>query len=155
GPRLLGGRAMTPLVPTSAGLPSADPAFDVLLDGLISRLQTGEVLDWSVVAREHPQHAGRLRSMAVALEALGDLASTGDPTSPGMPWQSGKEELVPGVLGDFHVLREVGRGGMAVVYEAEQVSLNRRVALKVLPLAATMDPRQLDRFHREARAAAQ
>jgi serine/threonine protein kinase len=59
-----------------------------------------------------------------------------------------------GHLGDFRILREVGRGGMGVVYEAEQISLGRRVALKVLPFAATMDPRQLQRFHNEARAAA-
>src|SRR5438093_5844364 len=57
-------------------------------------------------------------------------------------------------FGDFRVLREVGRGGMGVVYEAEEISLNRRVALKVLPFAATMDPRQLQRFQNEARAAA-
>src|SRR4051812_12904254 len=49
------------------------------------------------------------------------------------------DELVPGVLGDFRLFREVGRGGMGIVYEAEQVSLGRRVALKVLPFAATMD----------------
>jgi tetratricopeptide (TPR) repeat protein len=57
-------------------------------------------------------------------------------------------------LGDFRIVREVGRGGMGIVYEAEQVSLGRRVALKVLPFAATMDPRHLQRFHNEARAAA-
>ena len=60
----------------------------------------------------------------------------------------------PGQLGDFRLIREVGRGGMGVVYEAEQISLGRRVALKVLPFAATMDPRQLQRFQNEARAAA-
>src|SRR5205085_12110607 len=59
-----------------------------------------------------------------------------------------------GLLGDFRLLRQVGHGGMGVVYEAEQISLGRRVALKVLPLAATMDPRQLQRFHNEAKAAA-
>ena len=63
-------------------------------------------------------------------------------------------EQAVGQLGDFRILREVGRGGMGVVYEAEQVSLGRHVALKVLPFAATMDPRQLQRFHNEARAAA-
>ena len=57
-------------------------------------------------------------------------------------------------LGDFRLIREVGRGGMGIVYEAEQISLGRRVALKVLPFAATMDPRQLQRFRNEAQAAA-
>jgi serine/threonine protein kinase/tetratricopeptide (TPR) repeat protein len=66
------------------------------------------------------------------------------------------EPLLPenGLLGDFRILREIGRGGMGIVYEAEQISLGRRVALKVLPFSATMDPRQLQRFHNEARAAA-
>src|SRR5262249_54858643 len=46
-------------------------------------------------------------------------------------------------------------GGMGIVYEAHQSSLNRRVALKVLPFAASMDPKQLQRFQNEAQAAAQ
>ncbi|MGD9853797.1 MAG: protein kinase, partial [Planctomycetaceae bacterium] len=65
------------------------------------------------------------------------------------------EALAPadGVLGDFRILREIGRGGMGVVYEAEQISLKRRVALKVLPFAAVLDKRQLQRFRTEAMAA--
>ena len=58
-------------------------------------------------------------------------------------------------LGDFRVLREAGRGGMGVVYEAEQESLGRRVALKVLAAHTIPDPAQVRRFEREARAAAQ
>ena len=52
-------------------------------------------------------------------------------------------------------MRELGRVGMGVVYEAQQLSLRRRVALKVLPFAAVLDSRQLRRFQNEAQAAAQ
>src|SRR5579884_2526939 len=58
-------------------------------------------------------------------------------------------------LGDYRIVREIGRGGMGVVYEAVQLSLGRRVALKVLPFAAALDAKQLRRFQNEARAAAQ
>ena len=57
-------------------------------------------------------------------------------------------------LGDFRILREVGKGGMGIVYEAEQVSLGRHVALKVLPKSMLLDDRAKRRFEREAKAAA-
>ncbi len=60
----------------------------------------------------------------------------------------------PESLGDFRIVKELGRGGMGVVYEAVQLSLGRRVALKVLPFAAALDSRQLQRFMNEAQAAA-
>ena len=55
-------------------------------------------------------------------------------------------------LGDFRISHEVGRGGMGVVYEAEQLSIGRRVVLKVLPFAALLSDRQARRFKNEARA---
>jgi serine/threonine protein kinase/Tfp pilus assembly protein PilF len=57
-------------------------------------------------------------------------------------------------LGDFELLREIGRGGMGVVYEARQISLNRRVALKVLPPGLGLTEQAVKRFEREAQAAA-
>ncbi len=57
-------------------------------------------------------------------------------------------------LGDYRIIREVGRGGMGIVYEAEQVSLGRHVALKVLPQQLLPNPKQQQRFEREARSAA-
>ncbi len=57
-------------------------------------------------------------------------------------------------LGDFELIREIGRGGMGVVYEARQISLNRRVALKVLPPGLGLTGQAVKRFEREARAAA-
>jgi serine/threonine protein kinase/Tfp pilus assembly protein PilF len=76
----------------------------------------------------------------------------GEDSRPGDGFSLDKYLVAP--LGDFRLLREVGRGGMGVVYEAEQMSLGRRVALKVLPFAATLDPKQLQRFKNEAQAAA-
>src|SRR5215813_12810609 len=57
-------------------------------------------------------------------------------------------------LGDYRIIREIGHGGMGVVYEAEQVSLGRNVALKVLPHKALANEKTRKRFEREARAAA-
>lgn len=57
-------------------------------------------------------------------------------------------------LGDFRILRQIGRGGMGIVYEAEQISMKRRVALKVLPLAGLVDEMKVQRFRNEVRAVA-
>jgi len=62
-------------------------------------------------------------------------------------------ESYPAIDG-FRIIREVGRGGMGVVYEAEEERLSRRVALKVLPASSLLQPKQVQRFEREARAAA-
>ncbi len=88
-----------------------------------------------------------IENIAVADESVASESTEAGQSSPGnLP--------VPEQFGDYRVIREIGHGGMGLVYEAEQLSLGRHVALKILPLQMVHDPRQLKRFEREARAAA-
>jgi hypothetical protein len=124
----------------------AEKALADLVEQYTNRMQAGEAVDPESFARAHPEHADQLLLLLPALRVLADFEPPAGPAA-----QAGPEL---GILGDFRLLREVGRGGMGVVYEAEQLSLNRRVALKVLPFASTLDARQLQRFKNEAQAAA-
>jgi hypothetical protein len=91
-----------------------------------------------------------LEGLDLVYEVAPQLSDSGGPSPTAAP-----SDIQPlATLGDFRILRELGRGGMGVVYEAQQLSLGRRVALKVLPFAAMLDPRQLQRFKNEAQAAA-
>ncbi|MCI0459219.1 MAG: tetratricopeptide repeat protein [Gemmataceae bacterium] len=128
--------------------PSLDALVGQVADEFIDRLDCGEQPNVEEYAARHPQAADVLRQVLTALQLL--RLPPGSNAADNLP-EPASEPL--GCLGDFHLLREVGRGGMGVVYEAHQISLGRRVALKVLPFAATLDPRQLQRFQNEARAA--
>jgi serine/threonine protein kinase len=123
--------------------------FALLVEELTEKLQAGEQIDMEAILQAHPEDAEQLRRLLPALLLLAEVSRSGERPLPGA---ARGEEL--GELGDFRIFREVGRGGMGIVYEAEQISLGRRIALKVLPFAATMDPRHLQRFQNEARAAA-
>jgi WD40 repeat protein/serine/threonine protein kinase len=136
---------MTEPVPPLVHATGTDPVLDDLIDAFAARVQTGEPVDPEAFAREHPERAEALRRILPAMVALADLGRSGATHPP---------DEVAGTLGDFRLQREIGRGGMGVVYEAEQISLGRRVALKVLPFAGALDAKQLQRFKNEAQAAA-
>jgi WD40 repeat protein/serine/threonine protein kinase len=133
---------------------SGEQALGLLIEELTVRLQAGEPVDVPAFLQEHPEHADRLRDLLPALNMLADLARSAPSGSASGVRPAAPPDDLTGTLGDFRLLREIGRGGMGVVYEAEQISLGRRVALKVLPFAAAMDGRQLQRFKNEAQAAA-
>ncbi len=122
----------------------------------LTALEAGQKPDRAALLARHASVAEELADCLEGLEfvhAVGPCLSHPPACGPApLPPSPELQAEVP--LGDFRLLREVGRGGMGVVYEAEQLSLGRRVALKVLPFAATLDARQLQRFQNEARAAA-
>ncbi|HEV3204533.1 MAG TPA: serine/threonine-protein kinase, partial [Gemmataceae bacterium] len=124
----------------------------------LEAMDRGEVLDATVWLGRYPEFAPELTRFFADQDAVDRLAAPLRQVALGRLSQSIQTDsailLEGGQLGDFRLIREVGRGGMGIVYEAEQISLGRRVALKLLPFAATLDPKQLQRFKNEAQAAA-
>jgi WD40 repeat protein/serine/threonine protein kinase len=116
-------------------------------DEFLRRQREGEHPDIDAYVAQYPQAAELLRTVLASMRLL-ELSQP----DRAVPEPAGGEQT--GTLGDFRLVGEVGRGGMGIVYEAEQISLGRRVALKVLPFASTLDPKQLQRFKNEAQAAA-
>ena len=110
----------------------------------------GSALD-SRIRAQHPELAEEIRDLFPTIAATERLEGTASASS------DGRATLGPARLerlGDFRLIREIGRGGMGVVFEAEQESLGRRVAVKVLPRQVLLDEKHLKRFQREARIAA-
>jgi WD40 repeat protein/serine/threonine protein kinase len=132
----------------------ADSSLAELVDEVIRRVQAGESIDPDALAGHDPDRAKVLRQVLPTLEKLADLGCSATSDHTGGPPAASDPGPGLGTLGDYQLLREVGRGGMGIVYEAVQLSLHRRVALKVLPFAAVTDPKQLQRFQVEAQAAA-
>jgi serine/threonine protein kinase len=129
---------------------SEDAEVGRVLDEYLAVLEAGRPADPGRLLAEHPAIASQLRACLEVMHLAGRVAEFSG-SSP-----VGEDEVPLGPqLADYRIIRQIGRGGMGIVYEAEQQSLRRRVALKVLPLAAAIDPRQLRRFQVEAQAAAQ
>jgi serine/threonine protein kinase len=124
----------------------------MVVDELTRRFEEGEAVDADEFIARYPQHDTALRQLLPTMAALAQFGNSNGAAVALDPLAGATDEA--GRLGDFRIIRELGRGGMGVVYEAEQISLARRVALKVLPFAGVLDERQLRRFKLEAAAAA-
>src|SRR5262245_42462662 len=142
--------------PDGIDLPAteADPRVVVLLKEYEEALKAGRRLNRRDLLARHPNLTEELAEGLDALEfvyaAAGQLQR---PDTAPVPTAAG-EVSPPNRLGDFRILRPIGRGGMGVVYEAVQESLGRHVALKVLLGPGAVGPVALERFRREAEAAA-
>src|SRR5262245_22363655 len=126
--------------------------LEVLAEEFVARYRRGERPALSEYINTYPELAADFRELFPTLVMMEELAPS-DSESFALP-SAPAADPPPLSLGDYRVVREIGRGGMGIVYEAEQLSLGRRVALKVLRQVGS-DATVRERFHREARAAAQ
>ena len=133
--------------------PDRDPVEE-LAEEFLRRRRQGEAVSIGEYSESHPHLAERIRELFPALLLMEELKPPSVHSHASNPLTPSRGGGTIQRLGDFHILREIGRGGMGVVYEAEQESLGRRVALKVLPANCLASPTRLQRFQREAQAAA-
>jgi hypothetical protein len=112
----------------------------------LAELEAGRMPDRMAILSKYPDLT---ETLSECFDGIDLAQSLRPPVTPPQP------ELTASPVGDFQIVREIGRGGMGIVYEAVQLSLGRRVALKVLPFASALDAKQLQRFKNEAQAAAQ
>jgi eukaryotic-like serine/threonine-protein kinase len=125
--------------------------IDALAEEFAERYRRGERPSLTEYTRKYPELAAEIQELFPALAVMEQLKPVAPDASAELYNLQGKR---PERIGDFRILREIGRGGMGIVFEAEQVSLGRHVALKVLPTSGLNDPIYLERFRREAKAAA-
>ncbi len=125
----------SPLASENAELSSQ--RLDRVVAHYVDLLNAGEKLDPVEIIATHPEDGEQILER---LEIFAGLISDG--SSP------------LGTLGDYTLRRQIGRGGMGIVYDAWQNSVERQVALKVLPGAVAADDRAFHRFMREAKTAA-
>lgn len=127
-----------------------DP-LEVLAEEFVERHRCGVGPTIEQYAQEHAEFAEEIRELFPAIVDIERLKQQQEQAKQPLASVGGVET---DRIGDFHIVREIGRGGMGVVYEAEQQSLKRRVALKVLGQNVAGSERHLQRFRREAEAAA-
>jgi len=127
---------------------SSKAPIDVALAEFHEAWFSGKCPDPEAFCASHPECGSELRkavdSFFFALKSLSHAMERKEDTK--------KSKMVGRLLGDFRIFREIGRGGMGVIYEAEQVSLKRKVALKLLPSHLSLSEDAVNKFKREAEA---
>ena len=117
-----------------------------LASEFLDRCRRGSRPSVSEFIDRHPGLTREIREVFSALTTVESIAAGVEPPAGEDEERPAWISSAPSQLGDFRILREIGRGGMGVVYEAEQISLGRHVAVKILATHALKDPRHRRRF---------
>ena len=133
--------------------PSRDELVDAAIADWLEALEQGQDPDSREFLARHPDLIDELTTFLSDRQRFDRLAARVAPAAAPLRSQPPCEPAGRR-LGDFEIIREIGRGGMGIVYEALQISLKRSVALKVLNSGSLFDSRAVLRFRREAEAAA-
>ncbi|REJ94179.1 MAG: serine/threonine protein kinase [Planctomycetota bacterium] len=141
----------------------SDELLAHLLDELLQSVRSGAQPDVESVARRHPELADELRALWTTADVFEDLAGAAqlEDSANGLDSESGgtispgsSGGPLPRRLGDYELLSELGRGGMGIVYKARHLPLNRVVALKMILRGEFASTDDIERFSKEALAAA-
>ncbi|GAA4450336.1 protein kinase domain-containing protein [Novipirellula rosea] len=153
--------ATPPALPSWQHLPTGlQTRLPELLDQYACSLEAGDEASAERLLQQHPELSEHLHGHLESLRLLCRPPQQTPETPDRIDFAKQLPEIGPtgngpqSQLGDYRIEREIGRGGMGVVYAATQLSLRRSVALKVLPFAAVLDQQQVTRFRNEAQAAA-
>jgi hypothetical protein len=126
-----------------------------LAEQFLERYRRGERPSLKEYVDQRPDLAEEIREVFPAMAMMENIALADESIDGRLETEAHGTTAAPlQQLGDYRIIREVGHGGMGIVYEAEQVSLGRHVALKLLPQKLLLSAKQKQRFEREAKAAA-
>ena len=127
---------------------------DQLAEEFAERIRAGESPQIEEYCLRYPEHVEMIRSVFPSIQMIERASQREEQHRRSGDIGAASVRSMPESLGDFQLIREIGRGGMGIVYEAEQKSLKRHVALKVISSLIADSEKQLKRFRREAESAA-
>lgn len=125
--------------------------LETVIEEFSARLRQGDSPSLDEYVTRYPDLAKEIKELLPTIADLEHVKSRQERVTGGL---AALGPLKIEQLGDFNLVREIGRGGMGIVFEAQQASLARQVAIKVLPRQPWQDAKHLEQFKQEARIAA-
>jgi len=126
--------------------------LEEIVEQFTAEIRSGQTPDVQQYTEQYPAHSEELTDLLSSVAMIEGLKNYSPNSS--VPDQHLIDIDVPEFLGEYRIVREIGRGGMGIVFEAVHETLGRRVAIKVMTVGGISSTKHLERFHREAVSAA-